>query len=158
MIDKSSSGIARLLETCCEIESSTAKLYRLFAVLHEHEPVVAALWLKTAEEEDNHGRQFELGQRLSSGVISAAALDHEKADCVLRQLNDALAKVETSPPGIESALKFAVDLETRLSEFHMDTAVVFVDDSHRAMFKSMMSFDREHVQTLKDFLAEYTSR
>lgn len=141
--------IDRLLRTCAEIEASTAKIYRLFASLHGDEPRVVALWLKTAEEEDNHQRQFELGLRLSPETI-------EKADHVLQQVRDAIAKVETSPPDIESALKFAVDMEMKLSEFHMKSAVVFVNDYYRTMFKSMMSNDREHVQALKDSLAEYT--
>ena len=154
MPDKDKNAIGRLLSTCSEIESLAGEFYRSLARLHGFEPDAAALLLKTACEEDNHKLQFELGRRLSSAIVSGAALDQEKADRVLKSFNDAITKLatSTSPPTVQSALKYAIRMENLMMDLHMDHSIVFTSDSYREMFTAMMDQDCQHIQALKDYL------
>jgi rubrerythrin len=50
----------RALKLCAEMEREMGALYRDLAAAHAEDPELAQLWFKTAREEDNHARQFEL--------------------------------------------------------------------------------------------------
>lgn len=158
MIEKNIAQVSKLMLTCAEIESVIARIYRILACLHAKEPPAERLWLKTAAEEDNHQSQFELGYRLCPAIVSGMVVDNESADGLLRKLLGAVVEIETSRPDIAAALEFAIDMEIKLSKFHMDGAIIFTDDSHRSMFWAMMAADDAHVQTLKDFQFEYHKR
>jgi len=155
MAANDTNSIRKLLTTCCEIETLAGEFYRALARLHKHEPDAAALWLKTASEEDNHKLQFDLCQRLSVMIVSGAVLDQEKADRALQLLRGAIAKLETSAPTVPSALRFAINMETMMMEFHMEHAIVFTSKDYSKMFRAMMDQDCGHIQTLKDFLSRY---
>jgi rubrerythrin len=61
-------------------------------------------------------------------------------------------KVRQSPPSWQNALKLAMDLEEKLARFHMDSVAVYDDTSINNLFKSMMSCDEQHVQSLRSYL------
>lgn len=141
-----------LFESCALLEEKISQLYYLFAGLYADIPELAALWIKTAEEEENHMRQFELAVRLARSAALSHSIDPGVVGQALDMVTKVTDKVRQSPPSWQGALKLAVDLEEKLARFHMDSAAVYVDDSINNLFKSMMSCDEQHVQSLRNYL------
>jgi rubrerythrin len=144
--------IRQLFDSCALLEEKVAHLYYLFAELYSDLPELARLWRKTAEEEENHMRQFELAARLArttalTPLVEPAAVGH--AITMVTMITD---KIRQTPPGWRDALKLAIDLEEKLSRLHVDTAVAYNDDTINKLFRSMMTNDEQHVQSLRRYL------
>ncbi|QEM68331.1 hypothetical protein FO488_09260 [Geobacter sp. FeAm09] len=147
------SGDCPIFEICARIEAQTAELYHYYSELFRENPDAAQLWRKTALEEENHLRQFELADRLYRNAGFAVSVDPERAHRVCHKLGTLLSHVRQHPPDLETALSRAIEMEESLADLHMEGVVRFADDSVQKIFKAMMRFDQEHVQSLKRFLA-----
>jgi rubrerythrin len=142
-----SSGIGHLIDTCRRIEGTLASLYTYFEELHRETPEIAAMWRKTAMEEENHMRQFELASKLPS-PITEANVDVLAADQLLEQLRELDARMRRlAPPPVE-ALRTAIEVERSLARYHMHTIGSFGDPGTQKMFKAMMAADRGHAEAL----------
>lgn len=144
--------IRDLFESCALLEEKVAQLYHLFAELYSDIPELTALWIKTAEEEENHMRQFELAGRLARSAALSHSIDPVVVGQALDMVTRVIDKVRQTPPSWQGSLKLAIDLEDKLGRFHMDSAAVYVDDSINNLFKSMMTCDEQHVQLLRNYL------
>lgn len=144
--------IRDLFESCALLEEKVAELYHLFAELYSDIPELTALWNKTAEEEENHMRQFELAARIARSAALSHTIDPALVGQALDMVTRVIDKVRQTPPGWQAALRLAIDLEDKLGRFHMDSAAVYVDDSINSLFKSMMTCDEQHVQALRSYL------
>lgn len=141
-----------LFESCALLEEKVSQLYYLFAGLYADIPELAALWNKTAEEEENHMRQFELAARIARSAPHSHSVDPALVGQALDMITRLTDKVRQTPPGWQGALKLAIDIEEKLARFHMDSVAVYDDDSINNLFKSMMSCDEQHVQSLRNYL------
>lgn len=144
--------IAGLLDICMAIEEKTAELYFCFSDLYREMPDLARLWRKTAQEEENHMLQFQLAGKLQKSCAMTAMINPHQARQALAMITGLLEKVREHPPTWRNALKFAIELENRMSHFHTHTALVFEEDSFNALYQAMMKHDQDHVQALSRYL------
>jgi len=150
------SGDCPIFEICAKIEAQTAELYHYYSELFHDDPDVARLWHKTALEEENHLRQFELAGRLYRKDDFTVAADIERAQRICHKLGALVSHVRQHPPDLETALTRAIEMEELLADLHMESVVRFTDGSVQKVFRAMMAFDQEHVHSLKKLLAIVT--
>jgi rubrerythrin len=154
---KNSADIIKVLEICRDIEAASAELYSYFAEIYSDHQEMAALWRKTAKEEEDHAKQFVLALKMRrEPFVEALVVDGSKAENALkivRSLND---KARKSQPGMLEALRAAIKLEKGLADFHMTTAVHFVQESQKQLFLALMKADNEHVEALEKFYQRFS--
>lgn len=143
-----------LLELCADIEIKFAELYRFFAELFIENPEISALWNKTANEEDNHAEQFKLAVRLRGAGMETVKVDPSKITYIIEKLNTFLPKFKESNPTLAQALMFAIQLEEKLSDYHMSILVDFADNDLAKLFKAMANNDIGHIDMLHQALKE----
>lgn len=147
-----------LFESCAELEEKVAQLYYLFAELYADPPELARLWRKTAEEEENHKRQFILAARLARATSLTPLVEHAAVGQAISMVTRIIDKVRLTPPGWKDALRLAIDMEEKLSQLHVDTAVAYTDETINKLFRSMMTNDEQHVQSLRRYLEDAGSQ
>ena len=153
MAQETGTNVARrALQLCAEMEREMAGLYRDFAALHAGDAELAALWLKTAREEDNHAHQFDLALLLKE-EIAAAALSPDEAQALLGVARELRRLNALNPPGPVKALRTAIELEERFGTYHVSTVATFGSPKMRELFESMMAADRDHAEALRAVLA-----
>lgn len=141
------------LDVCMKIEELNAELYHYYGDVYADVPDAVLLWKKTALEEENHRKQFELVVHLRDDVefdISPAEL--QRAWRVHGKLFKLLDVVKRKPPELLSALALAVEMEESLADLHVQTAVCFREQSVAQLFKALGRSDQEHINELKRFL------
>ena len=147
---ENSKDIQQTLELCEQIEHYNAKIYNHFAKVFADSPDMAALWHKTALEEENHALQFTLALKLRNlKVVEDVAMDRTKADTFLAHVKAVYDGVLAGTPSKFYALVTALNLEEKLAEFHANAVAVFVDESYRNLFTAMMKADKGHIETLQ---------
>lgn len=73
---------------------------------------------------------------------------------LVKKLATLKARVTEIPLSPSESIRLAIDLEERLSTFHMDQMHIFSDESTNRLFKAMMKSDNEHVVALKKAFAK----
>lgn len=139
----------RVIQTCRQIEFTLAAVYHALAELHRDVPDLAAVWTKTAFEEENHGRQFELASRLP-GAITEAALQPEAAEEMLTRVREFDARMREAAPAPVEALRAMISMEKSLAGYHMALVGTFANPGTKKMFEAMMAADKRHAGTLID--------
>jgi rubrerythrin len=138
----------RILDTCRKVEEAAARLYHLLAKLHRDNAGMAALWTKTAREEENHATQIEMLRRRKMQMASSVKVDPTKAEKALELVEAVIVDAMLNSIPVRRALEEAVTLENVLVQFHTDYAVEFADEADQKLFRSMMAADRDHVGAL----------
>jgi len=148
---KTKMEIVKVLEICRDIELANAALYHYFAELFSREDELAALWSKTALEEENHAKQFVLGIKMrKEQIVDSLSIDGSMAKDMLNFVMSLSAKARTNPPDRVEALGIAINLEERLAGFHMTTVSGFADNNLKKFFAAMMKTDDHHVEKLHE--------
>lgn len=144
--------VVKVLEICRDIELASAELYRYFAEIFSDHEAMAALWRKTAIEEDNHAMQFIMAIKMrKETIVDTLTIDIRQAENALKivtSLNDVVRK---NKPSMLEALQVAIKMEKGLVGFHLATMGHFVQESHKKLFTAMMKADNEHVEALEKF-------
>jgi len=155
MENELSRDISRILSTCAAIERSRAAAYEYLADAYRHEPKIAALFHKTANEERNHEYQFLMALKKFVPGITGNAVTLEKVEKYAEFARESLTGIIKELPSIADALKMSILSETAFRQFHMDTAVMFEDPSLARLFEAMMAGDEQHLEALKQAHAEH---
>lgn len=155
MAGSHSHELARLFDAFQRLELLHGKLYRMFAEAHAGTPWVAALWRKTANEEDGHAAQFRLAAANYSGLVVGVRVDLAEANRLGHELEARIRHVRSNPPNIVDALRLAIELEEGMGALHLDQLATFENPAHQRLFKAMMSADQGHVQALRDALLQF---
>lgn len=142
----------RLLDICIRIEKKISEIYFFFSEQYREMPDLSHLWRKTANEEENHMLQFQMAARLSKSSKFSAVVSLENAEQALAMVSGLQKRIMEHPPTWYNALKFAIELEDRISHLHTHTALAFEDASFNALYHAMMKHDKDHVQALKRYL------
>lgn len=142
------------LQRCADIEGVLAEIYEFFTSTYRHNPDITRLFEKTAAEERNHEYQLRLAIKTHPPMIREMTLTAEEAEKHLIYARSALQRVRERVPSIEDALKMSINCEIIFSQFHLDTAARFCDDSCAKLFSAMMATDEGHTTSLKEALAE----
>jgi len=141
-----------ILTKCSEVEETVAILYRYFSRLHLGDKEISALFFKTALEEDEHANQFKLAYRLHGAGMKSIRTDQQSVDAILNKLKSLYETVQKKSPSVKEALNIAINVESSLSEYHMNSIVVFEDPSLSKLFTSMRKNDELHVEMLQEAL------
>jgi rubrerythrin len=140
------------LEVCMGIEALCADLYHYYSEIYVDTPEAALLWKKTAIEEENHQRQFELALRLLDETefdVSQSSLDRAYSiQCKLLKLTN---HVKSDKPELMVAVSRAVEMEANLADLHAHTSLNFKEESMQNMFKALGEADRDHVSDMQRF-------
>jgi rubrerythrin len=140
------------LDICIGIEGHCAELYHYYSELYEHIPDIALLWKKSALEEESHRKQFELALLL----LNEAEYEVPK-ECLKRAfyIKDKIQKlteqVKNNRPELITAISNAVELEEKLADLHVHTALRFKEESMQKLFKTMGEADCDHVAALQQY-------
>jgi rubrerythrin len=132
-----------------------ADMYEFFAAAYRHNPDISRLFQKTAAEERNHEYQIRLAMRTCTPSIQEMKITAEDVEKHLSFVRMTLQQVRETVPGIVDALKMSIHCETIFSQFHLDTAARFSDESCTRLFKAMMAADEGHSSSLEKALAEF---
>lgn len=148
---KTNMEIVKVLEICRDVELANAALYHYFAEIFSSDGELAALWRKTAEEEENHAKQFVLGIKMrKEQIVASLSVDGSKAKDMLSFVKALSAQVRRNPPDKVEALRIALNVEERLVGFHMATVSGFTDNNLKKLFAAMMKTDDHHVEKLHE--------
>jgi rubrerythrin len=58
-----------------------------------------------------------------------------------------------NPPDLITALTKSIEMEKRLADLHVESALHFKDDSIQKMFQALQQADQEHVKSLQHLLS-----
>ncbi|MFZ4860128.1 MAG: hypothetical protein ACOYL3_27510 [Desulfuromonadaceae bacterium] len=137
------------LNVCSKIEGLSAELYHYYSELFHEDEESSRLWEKTALEEENHQKLFELAIRLRNECEIEIVTDYNKALRVYEKLKALLSHVRQTPPDIFLAITKSIDMEVALADLHIDSATKFNDVQIKNMFKSLQGHDQEHIDALR---------
>lgn len=145
-------ALTLFLDLCAQNERLCAELYHYYSDLFAEEAEISRLWKKTALEEENHQRQFELAMRLKNECDFELTRDIERALNVYHKFTRLLEHVRQTPPDVVTALEKAIGMEEALADLHMGSAVQLKDGQTGRMFQAMRESDQGHVESLKQML------
>jgi rubrerythrin len=145
--------LKQFIEICAEIEQLCSDLYQYYSELYCDDPEISRLWNKTAMEEENHRKQFEMALRLSCSDCFELKSDVRRALTVRDKLVTLIQYVRDNPPELITALSKSVQMEEVLAEFHMGTAIRLNDANLLELFNAMLKADQGHQESLKKYLA-----
>ncbi|HIJ88757.1 MAG TPA: hypothetical protein HPP97_13960 [Desulfuromonadales bacterium] len=137
------------LNVCSKIEGLSAELYHYYSELFHDDEESSKLWKKTALEEENHQKLFDLAIRLRHECEIEIVTDYNKACRVHEKLTALLSHVRVTPPDIFLAITKAIEMESALADLHIDSSIKFSDIQIKNMFKSLQGHDQEHVDALR---------
>jgi rubrerythrin len=146
-------ALALFLDLCAKNERLCAELYHYYSDLFSDNAEISHLWKKTAVEEENHQKQFELALRLSKECDFELTQDVARAQQVHHAFIRLLDHVRQEPPDVITALQKSIEMEEALTDLHMGSAVRFKDTHVHELFRAMHAADQGHVELLKQFLA-----
>lgn len=134
------------LNVCICIEGLCAQLYHYYGTIYEDIPDASRLWKKTALEEENHQKQFELALRL----ISETEFEVSKANLKLahsahNKLLKLLTQSRNKKPEILTAVSKALEMEEYLAGLHASTSLQFREESMQNLFKALSEADHDHI-------------
>lgn len=147
-----------ILKTCQRIEEQAAYLYHQLADIHQSFPEMAALWQKTAAEEENHARQFEMALRMIDDLAEKILIEKSKADATLDLLAKFQNKVANEKLDPVKSLEVAIQVEEYMFDLHVHVGLAFTREKDKKMFEAMMAADKGHVDALKEQLARLKKR
>jgi rubrerythrin len=146
----------RILDICRDIELMNEQLYRYFAGLFAEEREISALWRKTANEEANHAKQFDLAIRLKNEMLESVSIDAGTAVSAFKFVRTVLESAKNSPPNAADAFQIAIKLEERLVSLHLECIAGFSEESHKELFRAMMACDNHHLESLLEAQKAYS--
>lgn len=140
------------LDICIGIEGLCAELYHYYSEMYEDIPDAARLWKKTALEEENHRRQFELALLLLNEAeydVPKESLKH--AFIIKDKLQNLICHVKSNKPELLTAVTKAVEMEESIADLHVHTSLKFKDESMQKLFKALSDADDDHISTLQRY-------
>jgi len=154
--DTSGEKITHFFDVCASIEGSCAELYHYYSDIYKDLDDVSRLWKKTALEEENHQKQFQLAYRIREDVGFDLKADIDRINRIHQKLIALLEHVRQNPPDVVTALTRAIEMEESIADLHLESSVRFHDESIRKMFQALQEFDQDHVKSLRHCLAVMT--
>lgn len=140
------------LDLCRGIEGQCADLYHYYSSIYEDIPEVSGLWKKTALEEENHAKQFELVIRLWNETEFDVLLGSMRtAYSIQLKLSDLLKNIRHTRPDPLLAISKAVEMEERLADLHAHISLKFKEESMQKLFNALNGADCDHIADLRRY-------
>jgi rubrerythrin len=114
-----------VLRFCQEIEATCSSIYSYFAEIFAEDPALQKLWSKIAAEELNHAQIVAMAMRCKGLILNKNQYDMAKFRSSAKTIREVLDNLQNMTPSAEEALRAAINLEKRLSEFHLDHVLKF---------------------------------
>ena len=73
----------------------------------------------------------------------------DQATKLLTKMQSIYDAIQTSPPIINEAFRFAIKMEYALVKYHMNAIAAFEDESIARLFSAMMKCDQNHIAMLE---------
>ncbi len=105
-----------------ELENEAAKLYAWFASLFQHDKQAREFFLKLAEDEKAH---FDL-VKYQERVVRKAPKDFASVEVNMPAIDTTIAEIasfRTTKPDLKDAIRFALDIETEITEHYTSTVM-----------------------------------
>jgi rubrerythrin len=141
-----------ILDQCALIETKCADMYRYLAQKYASIPELAALWIKTANEEDNHAMQFQILKKTKGRGIIDVAADCSSVSEGLKKVESLFNQIMHSSFSPVEAVQLALKLESYLGRFHSASVTICNDEATQNLLKAMMANDLGHENMLKEML------
>ena len=140
------------LEVCMGIERLCADLYNYYSEIYQDIPEASDLWKKTALEEENHQKQFELALRLLNETeFDVPEESLKRAYAVQNRFLNLVDHVKLNKPDLMKAVSSAIEMEENIADLHVHTSLKFRDESLQKLFKSMSAADHDHIDSLRHY-------
>ena len=140
------------LNLCIGIEGLCADLYHHYSKIYEDIPDASRLWKKTALEEENHQKQFELALRLMNETEFEVSEESLKRACSIHEkLLNLMDYVKINRPELLTAVSKAVEMEEQLADLHAQTSLNFKDESMKDLFRALSAADHGHVADIQQY-------
>ena len=140
------------LDVCMDIEGLCADLYHYYSKIYEDVPEASRLWKKTALEEESHRKQFELASLLLKEAEYEVGYDSlRRAYLVQYKLVKLTEIIKDSKPDLLTAVSKALEMEEKLADLHVYTALNFKEESMQKLFKAMSDSDCDHIAALQRY-------
>lgn len=144
----------QFFNTCISIEKTIGAIYRQFAGSLCCDPMLQNIWLKMAQDEDQHALDLSFAARLSNndGFMPKPHI-MTKVERMHQLVTEALNKAKELQFTPQEAVELSLKLENEFLAIHITSAVDFESDSMRRMFAAMVRGDEEHCQAIRDYHA-----
>lgn len=140
------------LEVCMGIEALCADLYHYYSTIYEDIPEASTLWKKTALEEENHQRQFEMVLRMVDETEFEVLNDSlNRAHAIQFKLLKLMDNIKSAKPDLLTAVSKAIEMEEKLADLHIQASLKFSEESMQNLFKALSEADRGHIADLQRY-------
>lgn len=137
------------LNDCLKIEQVMGEVYRKLADVRTYSDQLRSIFLRMAEDEEEHAHQLEIAKGVPEEVFfEGTRLEPERLDALLRRAHH-LLRLADNPPRSESLmLETAKELEREFVQIHLHNAVKFHDAAMVELFQNLAREDSKHIETL----------
>jgi rubrerythrin len=146
----------KFLNTCETIEKTIGKIYRQFVASTLCDEELKAIWIKMAEEEDQHATDIGFAARLPhEGTFKVKDLTQSRVDQLLDLTKKVLNKAMTSEISTETAVDLTLKLEKEFLAVHIASSLEFEKANMRQMFQSIVQSEEAHYRDIRSYHAKY---
>lgn len=146
------SGKKTFLIVCAGIEGLCAEIYHYYSKIYDDIPDASRLWKKTALEEENHQKLFELALKLWNDTEFDILHDSVRdAYSIQLKLIELMNRIKSKKPDLMVAISKAVEMEEKLEKLHAQTSLKFKEESMQKLFKSLSEADHDHIADLRRY-------
>lgn len=139
-----------VLSLCRDIEDLCADIYLFYAEAFADQPDLRILLEKTAYEEKNHAGILKIALNCKDLELAERRYDLAKFrnyEKIVRSIYENLCKTK---PSVEDALRSSINLEKKLSEFHLECIADFKNKSEEHLFHMLVQADKNHLLDLEN--------
>ena len=142
----------KFLDVCMGIEGLCADLYHYYSKIYEDIPEASSLWEKTALEEENHRKQFELALKLwNETEFEVLNESLEQAVMIHEKLLRLMEQIKNTKLDLLIAVSKAIEMEEKLAGLHAHNSLKFKEESMQNLFKALSDADLDHVADLQRY-------
>ena len=149
----------QFFKICISIEKTIGTIYRQLSETVPCDRELQSIWLKMADEEDQHALDLSFAARLTAddGFLPKPHI-MTKVERMHQFVNQALVKAKAGEFTAKTAVDLSLKLENEFLAIHIYAAVDFKDESMRRMFAAMVRGDEEHCQAIRNYHANHYRR
>jgi rubrerythrin len=139
-----------ILGLCKDIEEIAAGIYFHYAEIFADLTDIRILWEKTAYEEKNHANLIKMVLNCRDLKLTVHQKDLFRCRCfanMMRSIHENLRQVR---PSLEDSLRSSINMEKKLSEFHLEFVASFENISEGKFFLDLAKADIDHVSALEE--------
>ncbi|MHB8882231.1 MAG: DnaJ domain-containing protein [Thermodesulfovibrionales bacterium] len=151
--------ILKMLTQLEKLETDMARLYEWFSHVFREDEAAAAFFYGVSVEEEVHANIVRYQRRLvSQNIKNFSEVDFDLTP-IEKTLSDiaAIRKTET-PPSLEEALRYAIELEHGIAEEHYRTILKKANPEVEGLLKSLGAFDLRHLHCFQEFIEKRGGR